>query len=182
MGNRLSKIVTRTGDAGTTGLATGDRVDKSGARIGAIGDIDELNCVLGLLLAGDPGVAERAALEPVQHELFDLGGELSMPGAAVITAAQVTALEDSIGGLNDELPPLKEFILPGGSETAARAHLARAVCRRTERQLWQLHAEEPLNGESLRYLNRLSDLLFVIARRVARAGGGEISWRKNVRA
>ena len=152
MGNRLSKIVTRTGDAGTTGLATGDRVAKTSLRVCAIGEVDELNCHLGLLLAAAPAGPERGALEPVQHELFDLGGELAMPGAAVITTAQVTALEQAIGDLNDPLPPLKEFILPGGSESAARAHAARAVCRRCERSLWALHDAEPVNAEALRYL------------------------------
>ncbi len=182
MGNRLSKIVTRTGDGGSTGLATGERVAKSSLRVGAIGDVDELNCAIGLLLEAAGDGPEGEHLRPVQHELFDLGGELALPGAALIGEAQVLALEDSIERLNAELPPLKEFVLPGGGEAAARAHAARAVCRRAERGLWRLHESEPVGEAALRYLNRLSDLLFVVARRLARAGRGEISWTKQSRA
>lgn len=179
MGNRLSKIVTRTGDAGTTGLATGDRVSKTHARIAAIGDVDELNCHLGLLLTQPLPEAVRTPLARIQHELFNLGGELSMPPAALIQDADVERLEAAVESLNADLPPLKEFVLPGGNEPAARAHLARTVARRVERALWRLHEAEPLNELSLRYTNRLSDLLFVCARVLAREHGGrEVTWVK----
>ena len=179
MGHRLSKIVTRTGDAGTTGLATGARLPKSHARIAAMGEVDELNCQLGLVLAQRLPAAVRAPLARIQHELFNLGGELSMPPAVLIKAETVQRLEADVEALNAKLPPLKEFVLPGGNEAAARAHLARTVARRAERALWALHAVEPLNEHALRYTNRLSDLLFVCARTVARAGGGkELTWVK----
>jgi cob(I)alamin adenosyltransferase len=177
MGNRLSRIVTRTGDAGTTGLATGGRVAKSHPRVRAMGDIDELNSQLGVLLALRLPAGIRATLTRVQHELFNLGGELSMPGASVITAAQVAALEADVERLNEKLPPLKEFVLPGGNAAGAQAHLARAVARRAERALWAVHETEPLNAEGLRYANRLSDYLFVCARTLARGRGGrEVTW------
>lgn len=182
MGNRLSRIVTRTGDRGTTGLAGGARVPKSGLRIGAIGEVDELNCALGLLLEVVSDDALRAVLAPVQHELFDLGGELAMPGEQLLADTAVSALEADIERLNADLPPLKDFILPGGGEAAARAHFARALCRRAERAVWRLAECEPVNPVSARYLNRLSDLLFVVARRAARAGSGEVIWRRNARA
>jgi cob(I)alamin adenosyltransferase len=179
MGHRLSKIVTRTGDAGSTGLATGERVPKSHARIAALGDIDELNCQIGLLLTQSLPDAVRAPLARVQNELFNLGGELSMPGSALMSEASVAALEAAVETLNADLPPLKEFVLPGGNEPAARGHLARAVARRAERALWTLHAAEPLNEHTLRYANRLSDLLFVSARVLARQNGGrEVTWVK----
>ena len=178
MGNRLSKIVTRTGDTGTTGLATGGRVAKSHARIGAMGDVDELNCQLGMLLALPRVPATmRKILVRLQHELFNLGGELAMPGHALMTDANVAQLEAEVQAFNAKLPPLKEFVLPGGNALAAQAHLARAVARRVERALWRLHEQEALNGASLRYANRLSDFLFVCARTLGRrAGGKEVTW------
>ncbi len=180
MGNRLSKIYTRTGDDGTTGLADGSRVDKDCPRMEAIGDVDELNSVLGMALA-EPLLPEAIAscLRELQHDLFDLGGELSVPGHAMIVAAHVARLEQQLEELNAALPPLKEFILPGGSRPAAMCHLARTVCRRAERRLVTLARAETLNPQLRVYLNRLSDLLFVVARVVARSDGGrEIFWRQ----
>jgi cob(I)alamin adenosyltransferase len=181
MGNRLSKIVTRTGDGGTTGLATGERIAKAHQRITAMGDVDELNCCLGLLLAWDLPDSVRAALAPCQHELFNLGGELSMPPAELITEAHVLRLDQCLADLNADLPPLREFVLPGGGEGPARAHLARAVARRAERALWALKAApgEVVNHHALHYANRLSDLLFVICRVMTRAtGASEVSWKR----
>ncbi len=179
MGNRLSKIVTRTGDAGETGLADGSRIPKSGARVQALGDVDELNCCLGLLLTHTVPDAVRETLGRVQNELFNLGGELSMPGTALIDTVPTAMLEEDVERLNQHLPPLKEFVLPGGNAPAAAAHLARAVARRAERSLWVLNDAEPLNPQALRYLNRLSDYLFVCARTLARSDGGrEVMWKK----
>lgn len=178
MGNRLSKIVTRTGDAGTTGLATGDRVAKTHPRVAAMGDLDELNSNLGVLLAQDLEPRFRDALGVIQHRLFDIGGELAMPGHLAIADTHVEQLEHWVEAFNADLPPLKEFVLPGGSAAAAQAHLARAVARRVERSLWGVNAETPLNPSALRYLNRLSDLMFIIGRLLARANGGqEVTWR-----
>ncbi|NGY05514.1 cob(I)yrinic acid a,c-diamide adenosyltransferase [Solimonas terrae] len=178
MGNRLSKIVTRTGDAGTTGLATGDRVAKTHPRVAAMGDLDELNSHLGVLLAQPLPERFRDALGVVQHRLFDVGGELAMPGHVAIADRHVEQLESWAEAFNADLPPLKEFVLPGGSAVAAQAHLTRAVARRAERSLWNVHAETPLNPAALRYLNRLSDLMFIIGRLLARAdGGAEVTWR-----
>jgi len=179
MGNRLSKIYTRTGDDGTTGLGDGTRVPKDSARVEAYGTTDELNSVLGMLLAV-PGLpdAVTALLTEVQHELFDMGGELCIPGHTVITAAHVTRLETALDGFNDPLPPLKEFILPGGGPAAAICHLARTVARRAERRVLTLARAETVNPEVLHYLNRLSDLLFVLARVLARhERGAEVLWR-----
>ena len=179
MGNRLSKIVTRTGDAGTTGLASGDRIAKTHPRIAAMGDLDELNSQLGVLLA-HPGLPANIgeALAPVQHRLFDIGGELALPGHAAIRDEHVEQLETHVEAFNAELPPLKDFVLPGGSPVAAQSHLTRAVVRRAERSLWAVHGETPLNPSALRYLNRLSDLMFVVSRLLARANGGsEVIWR-----
>lgn len=179
MGNRLSKIYTRTGDDGTTGLGDGTRVPKDGARVEAYGTVDELNSVLGVLLAV-PGVPDSvtALLTDVQHELFDLGAELCIPGHTVITAAHVSRLETALDQFNDPLPPLKEFILPGGGPAAAACHLGRTVARRAERRAWTLAGVETVNPEVLRYLNRLSDLLFVLARVLARhERGTEVLWR-----
>lgn len=179
MGNRLSRIVTRTGDDGTTGLADGQRLPKHALRIEAVGEIDELNCALGLLLADQTLPAEIvAALAECQHELFDLGGELALPGSSVLTATQVARLESAVEGLNAALPPLREFVLPGGGSPAATCHLARAICRRAERRAWALAQHETVNEWALRYLNRLSDLLFVSARVLARAHGAEVLWRR----
>ncbi|HSW13253.1 MAG TPA: cob(I)yrinic acid a,c-diamide adenosyltransferase [Solimonas sp.] len=177
MGNRLSKIVTRTGDTGTTGLATGGRLSKAHQRVQSMGDVDELNCHIGLLRTQSLAPALDASLQRIQHELFNLGGELAMPGHALVTEAHVEKLDEELGALNESLPPLKEFVLPGGSPATAQAHMARAVARRAERALWTLHAEEPLSPFAMQYLNRLSDYLFVIARTLARAdGAGEVSW------
>lgn len=178
MGNRLSKIVTRTGDAGDTGLTGGARVPKTHARVQAMGEVDELNSQLGVVLAEKLPKALRETLTRVQHELFNLGGELSMPGATLVTDEHLRALERDLEAQNATLPPLKEFVLPGGSKAAAAAHLARAICRRAERAVWATHAAEPLNLAAPRYLNRLSDFLFVAARVLARAKGGrEAQWR-----
>jgi cob(I)alamin adenosyltransferase len=178
MGHRLSKITTRTGDAGETGLGNGTRVGKDTARITALGDVDELNSAIGLVLAEDLPAELRAAFEQVQHDLFDLGGELSIPGHALLAETQVQALEAALGEWNAGLAPLKEFILPGGSRAAAAAHLARTVCRRAERSLVALGRQEPVGETARRYLNRLSDLLFVAARMANRAAGrGDVQWR-----
>jgi cob(I)alamin adenosyltransferase len=180
MGHRLSKIYTRTGDDGTTGLANGERIDKADPRVAAFGDVDETNSALGLLLA-EPGVAPqiRAILTRVQHELFEIGAELSLPGYSRITAEHVSELERDLDALNADLPPLKEFVLPGGTREAANCHLARTICRRSERSAWVASKLTALNPELLRYLNRLSDLLFVMARWLARQDGGqETLWRR----
>jgi len=178
MGNRLSKITTRTGDAGETGLGDGSRVSKDSARIHALGDIDELNSCLGVLLAEKLPAPLKRALLQVQHELFDLGGEVSIPGHAMITTAQVERLEALTQAHNAKLAPLKEFILPGGSRAAAAAHLARAVCRRAERSLVALGHREPVGERARQYLNRLSDLLFVLGRTLNRAARrGDVLWK-----
>ena len=177
MGNRLSKIYTRTGDKGTTGLGDGSRVDKDSLRVETFGTVDELNSLIGLVLASDTGGAIGDCLTRTQHELFDLGGELCMPGYTLIPDSCIEQLEVDLDRFNEDLPPLKDFILPGGSESAARCHLARTVCRRAERLMVSLAKLEDINEASLRYLNRLSDLLFVIARVLARANGGsEVLW------
>ena len=178
MGHRLSKITTRTGDAGETGLGTGARVGKDSARIAALGDIDELNSAIGVLLAEEVPAEVRAVLEQVQHDLFDLGGELSIPEHALLSDAQVQALEAAVEQWNAGLAPLKEFILPGGSRAAAAAHLARTVCRRAERSLVALGRGQTVGEAARKYLNRLSDLLFVAARVLNRAAGqGDVQWR-----
>ncbi len=177
MGHRLSKIYTRTGDKGTTGLGDGSRVDKDSLRVDTFGTVDELNSAVGLVLSTKIPDSVRKCLTRTQHELFDLGGELCMPGTALIPDAYVAQLESDLDGFNGNLPPLKDFILPGGSESAARCHLARTICRRAERLLVALVKDEDINAASLRYLNRLSDLLFVIARVLARSdGGSEVIW------
>ena len=177
MGHRLSKIYTRTGDQGTTGLADGTRVDKDSLRVEAMGEIDELNTCIGVLLVHDVGEPVASCLTDVQHALFDIGGELAIPGAVTVTAAYVTRLEDALDELNEPLPPLKEFILPGGGVAATAAHVARAVCRRAERRLLALARSEAVNEHSRRYLNRLSDLLFVMCRVLAIGGQGEVYWQ-----
>jgi cob(I)alamin adenosyltransferase len=179
MGNRLSKIYTRTGDAGTTGLGDGSRVAKDSLRIQAIGAVDELNSAIGVLLADAVPDAVRNCLHDVQHDLFDLGGELSIPGYTSIGEAHVTRLETQLDGFNDGLAPLKEFILPGGSRSAALCHVARTVCRRAERNVISLAGSEQLSPILQRYLNRLSDLLFVLCRVLNReAGVGDVYWQK----
>lgn len=177
MGNRLSKIVTRTGDAGTTGLGDGSRVGKDSLRIECIGEIDELNSTLGVLLAEELPEAVRAPLLHIQNDLFDLGGEVCIPGATLIKEEHVARLEDLVAQFNDELSPLKNFILPGGSRAAALAHLARSVCRRVERRLVHLGASEAVAEPVRRYVNRLSDLLFILGRVLNQtAGRGDVLW------
>ena len=178
MGHRLSKIYTRTGDGGTTGLGDGSRVDKDSARVQAMGEVDELNCCIGAILVHPLDDEMRACLLDVQHALFDLGGELSIPGAAFVTDAYVDGLERRLDAFNDPLPPLKEFILPGGGPAAVACHAARAVCRRAERRLVETARTGEVSTVSRRYLNRLSDLLFVISRVLGRNGAGEVCWEK----
>ena len=178
MGNRLSKIYTRTGDDGSTGLGDGSRTGKDSLRVNAYGTVDEANSAIGVVLAA-PGVPEpvRALLTAVQHQLFDLGGELGIPGHAAIHDADIDALEARLDHYNDDLPALKDFILPGGGEAAARCHIARTVVRRAERDTVTLARHDAVRPQAIRYLNRLSDLLFVLARVLARADGqGEVLW------
>lgn len=178
MGNRLSKIYTRTGDDGSTGLGDGTRVAKDSARVVAYGTVDEANSAIGLLLAAQVPDSIRELLTTVQHQLFDLGGELCIPGHAAIQDDDVTALERALDAHNADLPPLREFILPGGGDAAARCHLARTVVRRAEREAVTLARDEDVRPQAVRYLNRLSDLLFVLARVLARAEGhGEVTWK-----
>jgi cob(I)alamin adenosyltransferase len=180
MGHRLTKITTRTGDAGETGLADGSRVPKDSARIAALGEVDELNSVIGLLLAEQLPFEVRACLEAVQHDLFDLGGETAIPGQTLMSEAQVERLEQAVADMNRDLPPLKEFILPGGTRAAALAHLARTTCRRAERSIVALARAEPVSSVARVYLNRLSDLLFVLARSLNRAEGHpDVLWQRN---
>ena len=179
MGNRLSKIYTRTGDDGTTGLGDGTRVPKDHPRVEAYGSVDELNSAIGVVLA-TPDLPEEVVtvLTDIQHELFDLGGELCIPGHTMITVAHVERLESALDRFNQNLPALKDFILPAGHGGAAHTHLARAICRRAERRVWCLVSSENINPELPRYLNRLSDLLFVVARVLARRSDGtETLWR-----
>ncbi|AMO93707.1 ATP:cob(I)alamin adenosyltransferase, putative [Collimonas fungivorans] len=180
MGNRLSKIATRTGDKGTTGLGDGSRTDKDSLRIQAIGDVDELNSQLGLLLCEQLAAELREALLSIQHDLFDLGGELCIPGYALVSAAQVARLDDLLEKYNAGLPPLKDFILPGGNRPAALAHVCRTVCRRAERSIVSLGKSETVNEAVRQYVNRLSDLLFVLSRVLNRAdGGSDVLWQKD---
>jgi|SRR3954463_4493933 cob(I)alamin adenosyltransferase len=181
MGHRLSRIYTRTGDDGTTGLGDGTRVRKDHARVEAYGTVDEANSAIGMVLAlpGLPSEVARCLIE-IQHDLFDLGGELCIPGMQAIKAERIDALERILDGFNDPLPPLKDFILPGGGPAAAACHLARTIVRRAERRVWSLAEDGPVNAEVPRYLNRLSDLLFVIARVLARhEHGSEVLWRRD---
>jgi cob(I)alamin adenosyltransferase len=182
MGNRLSKIYTRTGDDGTTGMGDGSRIDKDDPRIEACGSVDELNSLIGVILAHDPPAAVAACLRDIQHDLFDLGGELSLPDYVSVSANYVERLEQQLDQFNAALPPLKEFILPAGGLATSHTHVARSVCRRAERRIYTLHKQTPLNIYILHYLNRLSDLLFVVARVCARhEHGQEVFWqpRKN---
>ena len=179
MAHRLTKIYTRTGDDGTTGLADGSRVPKDSPLIEAIGTVDELNAALGVLLSEALPDEVRACLTDVQHDLFDLGGELSRPGHAILTDDYVARLERALDGFNRDLPPLKDFILPGGSRAATLAHVARTVCRRAERRLVTLARKKSAPPRAVRYLNRLSDLLFVLARVLNRAAGrGDVLWQQ----
>jgi cob(I)alamin adenosyltransferase len=179
MANRLSKIVTRTGDDGTTGLSSGNRIAKDQPRIAAMGDVDELNSTIGLLLTESLPPAVRDALAGVQHDLFDLGGELSLPGHTLVADGHLSRIDTLIEQFNADLPPLREFILPGGNRAAALAHVARTVCRRAERTLVTLRHAENLQPLPAQYLNRLSDLLFVLARVLNRAAGGnDVHWQQ----
>jgi cob(I)alamin adenosyltransferase len=180
MGKRLTRIATRTGDDGTTGLGDGTRVAKDALRVHALGDVDELNSTLGVLVCEDLPDDVRAALSDIQHDLFDLGGELSIPGYTMVTEAQVAALDDWLATSNATLPRLEEFILPGGSRAASIAHVARTIARRAERSVVALGKVEPVRDEARHYLNRLSDLLFVFARVLNRhAGGMDVQWKRN---
>lgn len=179
MGNRLSKISTRTGDDGSTGLGDGTRTRKDALRVAAMGDVDELNSQIGVLLAEPLPEHLRAQLGLIQHDLFDLGGELCIPGHAMLHEERIAALDTLLQELNVGLTPLKEFILPGGTRAAALAHVARTVCRRAERTLVALKTQEEVSQEALRYLNRLSDLMFVIARTLNLGSGqGDVLWHR----
>lgn len=177
MGNRLSKIYTRTGDDGTTGLGDGSRTQKDSLRVEAYGTVDELNSTIGMLIATIDESAISSMLLDIQHDLFDLGGELCIPDMSLIKEHHTERVEKELDRLNEDLPALKDFILPGGSLAAAQAHLARTICRRAERRVISLARQEPVNDVLIHYLNRLSDLLFVVARTVARqSGAGEVLW------
>ena len=179
MGHRLSKIYTRTGDAGTTGLGDGSRTAKNSARVAAMGDVDELNSLLGVILCEDLPADVRDLFIGIQHDLFDLGGELCIPGSALLKATQPARLEAAIDRYHADLGPLKEFILPGGTRSAALTHLARTVCRRAERMTVALAADDAVSDAGRQYLNRLSDLLFVLARWLNKfAGTGDVLWQK----
>ena len=179
MGNRLSKIATRTGDNGTTGLGDGSRVDKDSLRVQAMGDVDEMNSHLGLLLCEDMPDGLREELGTIQHDLFDLGGELCIPGYTLIKLEHVARLDALLAKYNADLPPLADFILPAGSRAASQAHVCRTVCRRAERAIVALGKAETLNDHPRQYMNRLSDLMFVLARVLNRhAGGGDVLWEK----
>jgi len=178
MGHRLSKIATRTGDAGETGLGDGSRVPKDHPRVAAMGDVDELNSALGVMLAEEIPAELRSAFSQVQQDLLDLGGELSIPGHALLASEKIATLDALLEAWNKDLAPLKEFILPGGSRAAAAAHLARTVCRRAERSVVALARKDKVSAAARQYLNRLSDLLFVAGRVLNRtAGVGDVQWR-----
>ena len=180
MGNRLSKIATRTGDNGTTGLGDGSRVDKDGLRVHAMGDVDELNSHVGLLLCEPLPEALREELVTIQHDLFDMGGELCIPGFSMITESHVMRLDALLEKYNADLTPLADFILPAGSRAASQAHVCRTVCRRAERAIVTLGKQESLNDHPRQYMNRLSDLLFVLSRVLNRhAGGSDVLWQKD---
>ena len=179
MGHRLTKIYTRTGDTGETGLGDGSRVPKDSQRVHALGEVDELNSAIGVLLTEELPGGVREALSGIQHDLFDLGGEVCIPGHTSMSEHQVSRLEALLDDYNRELPPLKEFILPGGTRAASLAHLARTICRRAERALVSLSRTEPVGTTARKYLNRLSDLLFVLGRVLNRAGGGsDVLWQR----
>jgi cob(I)alamin adenosyltransferase len=182
MGNRLTKIYTKTGDDGSTGLGDGSRVSKDSARVTAYGTVDEANSAIGLVLACDLPDDVRSLLVSVQHHMFDLGGELCIPGHAAVFDADINHLEQQLDAFNADLPALKDFILPGGGLAASHCHLARTICRRAEREVVTLSHHDAVRPEAVRYLNRLSDLLFVLARVLARASGhGETLWRHDRR-
>ncbi len=182
MGHRLTKIYTRTGDAGTTGLGDGSRIGKDSARIAAMGDVDELNSLIGVILCEELPGDLPDLLRSVQHDLFDLGGEMSIPGAVLLKATQPSRLEAAIDRYNADLAPLKEFILPGGNRAAAQMHVARTVCRRAERALVTVAHEQQISDASRQYLNRLSDLLFVLCRWINKTSGGDVLWQKGKNA
>lgn len=178
MGNRLSKIYTRTGDKGDTGLGDGSRVEKDHIRVEAFGTVDELNSIIGMVLAHEIPQNVQDCLNKLQHHLFDLGGELCIPGHSALDETYITYLESTLDGFNDDLPNLKEFILPSGGKATSACHLGRTVCRRAERRVVTLSKAETISPFSIQYLNRLSDLLFVIARVLARhENGGEVLWQ-----
>ncbi|MFZ6873392.1 cob(I)yrinic acid a,c-diamide adenosyltransferase [Undibacterium sp. Di27W] len=179
MGNRLSKIATRTGDKGTTGLGDGSRIAKDALRVHAMGDVDELNSHIGVLLCEDMPDQMKHELVSIQHDLFDMGGELCIPGYTMITDTQVERLDALLEKYNADLPPLKDFILPGGSRAAAIANVCRTVCRRAERAIVSVGNAETINDAPRQYMNRLSDLLFVLSRVLNRyAGGSDVLWEK----
>ena len=178
MGNRLSKIYTRTGDDGTTGLGDGSRINKDSLRVEAMGDVDELNSVIGIMMTENMTDTLAVTLTQIQHDLFNVGGEICIPGYVILQQSRIDDLEQVIDSLNESLPPLKEFILPGGTKAAAYCHLARTVCRRAERKLVELHRNEKVTDISLQYLNRLSDLLFVLCRTINKeAGVSDVLWK-----
>ncbi len=178
MGNRLSKIATRTGDDGSTGLGDGSRTDKDSARVRSLGEVDELNAFVGLLLCEDMPAGLREELVSIQHDLFDLGGELCIPGYQLVTDEHVARLDRLLEKYNADLPPLKDFILPAGSKAAALAHVCRTVCRRAERSIVALGRVETINAQPRQYVNRLSDLMFVLSRVLNRfAGGDDVLWQ-----
>ena len=178
MGHRLSKVYTRTGDKGTTGLGDGTRIDKDQIRVEAFGTVDELNSVIGMILAHDIPKEIALSLNKIQHHLFDLGGELCIPGHIALDETYISYLEDTLDGFNANLPNLKEFILPSGGHATSACHLARTVCRRAERRVVTLAKDETVSPHTISYLNRLSDLLFVVARVLARnENGSEVLWQ-----
>jgi len=181
MTNRLTKIYTRTGDQGKTGLADGSRVDKFNSRIESLGNIDELNSIIGILLTEKLPNDKKEILNRIQHDLFDIGGELSIPNHMKINDKKISFLENALDNMNKELPPLKEFILPGGSKVSSYCHLARTVCRRVERNLFKLAQTDKVNEASLKYINRLSDMLFVLARFLNKTNKfNDVLWKKDI--
>ena len=181
MTNRLTKIYTKTGDQGKTGLADGSRVDKFNSRIESLGNIDELNSIIGILLTEKLPNDKKEILSKIQHDLFDIGGELSIPNHMKINDKKISFLENTLDSMNKELPPLKEFILPGGSKTSSYCHLARTVCRRVERNLFKLAQTDKVNEASLKYINRLSDMLFVLARFLNKINKfNDVLWKKDI--
>jgi cob(I)alamin adenosyltransferase len=178
MGHRLSKIYTRTGDKGETGLGDGSRIEKDHIRVEAFGTVDELNSIIGMILAHDIPDQVSQCLNKIQHHLFDLGGELCMPDYTALDESYISHLENRLDNFNAELPMLKEFILPAGGHATSSCHLARTVCRRAERRVVSLAKDEEISPFSIQYLNRLSDLLFVVARVLARhENGSEVLWQ-----
>ncbi len=181
MTNRLTKIYTRTGDQGNPGLADGSRVDKFNSRIESLGNIDELNSIIGILLTEKLPNDKKEILNKIQHDLFDIGGELSIPNHMKINDKKISFLENTLDSMNKELPPLKEFILPGGSKASSYCHLARTVCRRVERNLFKLAQTDKVNEASLKYINRLSDMLFVLARFLNKINKfNDVLWKKDI--